>query len=202
MSSSIENIPPGEQNDKNIILNQIKEFADRAHGEQMRKYAPERYIAHPIRVMETCRQYTSDVKILAAALLHDVLEDTPVTKEQMQEFLEHLMNKPEAQQIVHLVEELTDIYTKDKYPQWNRHTRKQKEMERLEKTSEEAQTIKYADLIDNTSEIVEKDPDFSRRYLEEAKILLKKLRKGIEALRQRAMATVKENLGRLHNFSL
>jgi (p)ppGpp synthase/HD superfamily hydrolase len=30
--------------------------------------------------MEICSQYTNDIMILAAALLHDVLEDTPVTR--------------------------------------------------------------------------------------------------------------------------
>jgi (p)ppGpp synthase/HD superfamily hydrolase len=63
------------------IISQIIEFADRAHNEQKRKYTPDRYIVHPIRVMETCKKYTSDSAVLAGALLHDVLEDTAVTKE-------------------------------------------------------------------------------------------------------------------------
>ena len=32
------------------ILLKVKDFADRAHGEQMRKYTPERYIVHPERL--------------------------------------------------------------------------------------------------------------------------------------------------------
>jgi len=32
------------------ILDQIKNFAEQAHGEQLRKYSPERYIVHPARV--------------------------------------------------------------------------------------------------------------------------------------------------------
>jgi (p)ppGpp synthase/HD superfamily hydrolase len=69
------------------ILQQVRDFADKAHGGQMRKYTPERYIVHPVRVMNICREYTSDVTILAAALLHDVIEDTPVKKEEIREFL-------------------------------------------------------------------------------------------------------------------
>lgn len=61
-------------------LYKIQQFADNAHGEQMRKYSDERYIVHPIRVMETCSAYTDKIQILAAALLHDVLEDTPVSE--------------------------------------------------------------------------------------------------------------------------
>ncbi|MGN6567929.1 MAG: hypothetical protein ACTHJ0_08255 [Flavipsychrobacter sp.] len=36
-------------------LEEVIAFADKAHGSQMRKYTPERYIVHPIRVMELCR---------------------------------------------------------------------------------------------------------------------------------------------------
>lgn len=54
------------------VLEQIRDFADKAHGEQMRKYTPERYIVHPVRVMKICREYTDDITVLAAALLHDV----------------------------------------------------------------------------------------------------------------------------------
>ncbi|MBD0255325.1 MAG: metal-dependent phosphohydrolase, partial [Cytophagales bacterium] len=50
-------------------LTTITAFADRAHGQQMRRYTPERYIVHPVRVMELCREYTTDEAVLAAALL-------------------------------------------------------------------------------------------------------------------------------------
>ncbi len=63
------------------VLEKVKEFADNAHGDQMRKYTPDRYIVHPIRVMEICREYDSRLPVLAAALLHDVLEDTKVTEQ-------------------------------------------------------------------------------------------------------------------------
>ncbi|MDF2448383.1 MAG: metal-dependent phosphohydrolase [Bacteroidota bacterium] len=69
-----------------IILDQIREFADKAHGEQMRKYTPGRYIVHPIRVMNTCKRVTYDICILAAALLHDVLEDTAIHGNEMEVF--------------------------------------------------------------------------------------------------------------------
>ncbi|HYH57162.1 MAG TPA: HD domain-containing protein, partial [Anseongella sp.] len=68
-------------------LDEIKDFAGRAHRAQKRKYAGEPYIVHPVRVMEICREYTDDIPLLAAALLHDVLEDTAVRKAEMREFL-------------------------------------------------------------------------------------------------------------------
>src|SRR6266480_500251 len=93
-------------------IEKIKLFADQAHGEQLRKYTPERYIVHPIRVMKTCEQYTSDITILAAALLHDVLEDTDVSADEMLSFLETVVTAAQANGIVELVQELTDVYTK------------------------------------------------------------------------------------------
>lgn len=43
------------------IINKIIEFADKAHGDQTRKYTADKYIVHPIRVMETCKQYTDEL---------------------------------------------------------------------------------------------------------------------------------------------
>jgi (p)ppGpp synthase/HD superfamily hydrolase len=171
-------------------LKNIIDFADQAHGEQMRKFTPERYIVHPIRVMEICKEYTDDITILAAALLHDVLEDTPVTKEKIHEFLVKVIDKEDAVKTVTLVEELTDIYIKSDYPQWNRRKRKAKEAERLGKTSADSQTVKYADIIDNSTEIVNHKTDFAHVYLFESKALLKRMTQGDQRLYQRALETV------------
>lgn len=179
------------------LLQQIIVFADKSHGEQMRRYEPDRYIVHPVRVMETCKEYTDDITVLAAALLHDVLEDTPVTKEELYTFLTTLMTEDQANKTIHLVEELTDVYIKSDYPQLNRRKRKNKEADRLEKTSAEAQTIKYADIIDNAPEIAEKDVDFAKRFLPEYRALLKRITKGNADLYKRAIETVNKCIARL-----
>lgn len=177
------------------ILEQIRDFADHAHGEQMRKYTPERYIVHPVRVMNICKEYTSDVTILASALLHDVLEDTPVTKDEIRVFLIKIMNAKQAERTVKLVEELTDVYIKKNYPQWNRKKRKAKEADRLEKTSADSQTIKYADIIDNCKEIVNQNTDdFAEKFLLECKSLLTRISKGNQSLYQRAVETVDKGI--------
>jgi (p)ppGpp synthase/HD superfamily hydrolase len=179
------------------ILQQVRDFADQAHGEQMRKYAPERYIEHPLRVMATVREYTADIPMLAAALLHDVLEDTPVNKQAITDFLRGLMPPPQVARTVQLVEELTDVYVKADYPRWNRRKRKSKEAERMEQTSADAQTIKYADIMDNAAQIVEQDPDFAKVFLSECRALLKKMAKGNASLRDKAAALVDNALSRL-----
>jgi guanosine-3',5'-bis(diphosphate) 3'-pyrophosphohydrolase len=181
----------------NEVLEQVKEYADRAHGEQRRKYTPDRYIVHPIRVMKLCAEYTNNLPMLAAALLHDVLEDTPVKKEQLHQFLLTLMREPDATQATHLVVELSDVFVKDAYPHWNRRKRKQKERERIGQTSPESQTIKYADILDNCSEIVEHDPEFAPTFLRECKQLLEVIPKGNPELYQRSKEAVMQALDKL-----
>ena len=181
------------------ILQEIIQFADQAHGKQLRRYTSERYIVHPVRVMETCRQYTNDISVLAAAILHDVLEDTPVTREEMKIFLLDQMTADEATQTIVLVEALTDEYTKENYPQWNRRKRKEMEAERLEKASAAAQTIKYADIIDNAPEITREDPDFAKRYLQEYYFLLKKITKGNPVLYRKAVDTINDCINELQS---
>ena len=176
------------------VLEQIKEFADKAHGDQTRKYTPERYIVHPVRVMELCQQYTSSRPVLAAALLHDVLEDTDTSQQDMHRFLLSVMNGNEAAQTTQLVVELTDVFTKFRFPRWNRRKRKAKEAQRIEQTSADSQTVKYADIIDNCREIAVQDPEFAGLFLLECKLLLQKIPRGNAELYQQAMKTVEECL--------
>jgi guanosine-3',5'-bis(diphosphate) 3'-pyrophosphohydrolase len=178
------------------ILEKVELFADKAHSGQQRKYNIDPYIVHPIRVMEICKKYTDDVTILAAALLHDVLEDTPVTKDEMFQFLQSIMTKEEAERTLKLVVELTDVYIKKDYPHWNRRKRKSKEVERMEKISSEAQTIKYADIIDNSVEICSHDPGFGPKYLYESRTLLRKINKGNPELYKKALETIDMELSK------
>ncbi len=172
------------------VLEKVRAFADQAHGKQARWYTQERYIVHPVRVMEICREYTTDEAILADALLHDVLEDTPVNKEELTRFLLTVMETEEAIRTVDLVEELTDVYVKSNYPALNRQKRKTREAARLEKTSAAAQTVKYADILDNSVEITRHDPQFARLFLREGKDFLSRMTKGDQRLYQRAVLTV------------
>jgi len=181
----------------NSVLEKIRDFAAMAHGDQQRKFAPEPYIAHPIRVMKTCSEYTSDYRVLAAALLHDVLEDTTVTAEQMQQFLNELAGMNDANMIVKMVVELTDVYLKKDFPAWNRRKRKQKEVNRLSRVSNDAQTIKYADVIDNSLTIVDAETDFAEKYLLECRSLLRQMKNGNTLLLYRSTTVVNDCLQKL-----
>ena len=66
-------------NDKQLIQEALM-LAIRAHEGQRRKYTGEPYSTHPIgvsKIIETIPDHTPEM--VAAALLHDVVEDTPIT---------------------------------------------------------------------------------------------------------------------------
>jgi guanosine-3',5'-bis(diphosphate) 3'-pyrophosphohydrolase len=166
-------------------------FSIKAHGAQVRKYGGEPYINHLVRVMETCKEYTTSLPVLAAALLHDVLEDTVVLKEELSSFLIGIMSTENAVKTIKLVVGLTDVFTTEDYPLLNRKKRKQKEAVRMGEIDPDAQTIKYADIIDNTVDITKNDINFAGKYLLEVMDYLKIMDKGHPELYQRAMDTVK-----------
>ena len=60
-------------------------FAVRAHEGQRRRGESTPYIIHPMEVAAICASMTSDEDVLAAAVLHDTVEDTDVTVEEIRE---------------------------------------------------------------------------------------------------------------------
>ena len=76
------------------LIEHALRFASSAHCDQYRKGSDVPYIMHPAAVMEILlrAEFTNET-ILAAALLHDVIEDTPVSEEQLAaEFPESVVN--------------------------------------------------------------------------------------------------------------
>ena len=82
-------------------LQEAIEFATEAHGDQKRKYTGEPYITHPIAVMEIVREVPHTEEMLMAAVLHDTVEDTPVT-------IEDIKTKF-GTKVAELVDGLTDV---------------------------------------------------------------------------------------------
>ncbi|MGA9174707.1 MAG: HD domain-containing protein, partial [Thermoactinomyces sp.] len=70
-------------NEEVIQLERAYRFAEQAHRGQFRK-SGEPYIHHPVQVAEILAHLKMDVTTLIAALLHDVVEDTGVTLEQVE----------------------------------------------------------------------------------------------------------------------
>ncbi len=79
------------------------EFAEKEHRGQLRK-SGEPYIIHPIAVAQIIAELKLDSESLAAALLHDVIEDTPATHEDVARLF-----SPTVADIVEGVSKLTRI---------------------------------------------------------------------------------------------
>lgn len=155
------------------------EFVKDYHGDQKRKYTNEPYWHHLLSVAEIASEHLKEFGVIEIALCHDLLEDTDCTWDLLHEALEGLgYSYDDATQIADGVHFLTDSYTKERYPDINRRERKKLEAVRLGQIPFVCQSVKYADLIDNTSSIVDYDPAFAKTYLKEKRDILNQMRKG------------------------
>lgn len=160
-------------------------FALKAHAsiDQRRKYTGDAYIVHPVAVARLVEQVPGATEaMLAAAYLHDVVEDTPATIEQIRDAF--------GVEVARLVDELTDKSTP---ADGNRAARMAIDRARLAAASPQAKTIKLADLIDNSQSILRHDPKFAAVYLAEKAQLLDVLAGGADpSLLARARALVRD----------
>ncbi|MEQ9266561.1 MAG: HD domain-containing protein [Balneolaceae bacterium] len=156
---------------------ELLQFVKDSHGDQKRKYTGEPYWNHVYSVAEIISEY--DIKGIEIALCHDLFEDTDVQMPELLKFLTQSgYSNEEAQFIVNGVNDLTDIFTKENYPKLNRKDRKKLEAERLGKVNSLSQSVKYADLIDNTRSLSEHDKGFAKVYLSEKRQMLDQMRRG------------------------
>lgn len=169
-----------------LIVHTAEVFATAAHAaiDQRRKWTGAPYIMHPeavVRIVQTVEWHTVDM--VCAAWLHDVLEDTKVQASDIDRFF--------GGEIGTMVYRLTD----EPLETGNRPKRKAMDRQRLADSSREVQTIKVADLIDNTPSIVQHDPDFARVYLREKRDLLNVLTLADQDLVDRAWTLLREAEG-------
>jgi len=167
-------------------------FAAEAHrtSGQERKYVGGPYIVHPIEVATMVARAGAVLPAIAGALLHDVVEDTERTLEEVEAAF--------GAEIAKIVEALTDTSTP---ADGNRAARKAKDRARLAAASAEAQTVKLADLISNSRSILEHDRNIARVYLKEKAALLAVMTRGEPVLHdeaQRVLDAGLEGLGIAH----
>jgi (p)ppGpp synthase/HD superfamily hydrolase len=164
------------------IVHKAQVFAIAAHSSvrQVRKYTGEPYFVHPAEVAQIVAGVPgSTPDMVAAAWLHDVVEDTGCT------FTDIHMNF--GIDIATLVGWLTDV---SKPEDGNRAVRKAIDRAHTADAPAEAQTIKLADLISNSKSIMQHDPAFARTYLEEKRLLLEVMTKGDRGLHALASSYV------------
>lgn len=162
------------------IISKAQIFCMTKHAFQQRKYSKEPYWIHPIRVaglvMET-KLFIWKESCIAAALLHDVIEDTDTTYEDLIRVF--------GGNIADIVQGLTNV-SKIENPKATRAERKQLDADRISEQSSMVKLIKYCDRYDNLNDALdyfirspkEITPDMSawfKIYLGESKNLLRSL---------------------------
>lgn len=160
------------------LVARARRYAERAHGaiDHRRKYSGRPYTEHLARVAARVEQATRDPAAVAAAWLHDVVEDTPSTHAEIErEF---------GPRVAELVHALTDVETAIDH----RAARKAVDRARLAAAPALAQTVKLADVMDNAEDIARNDPHFARVYLREMEALLQVLADGDPQLLAEARA--------------
>jgi (p)ppGpp synthase/HD superfamily hydrolase len=149
---------------KSNIVKKALNFAKKKHEGQFRADKKTPYITHPIRVAEILKKFKKSHRIdelVAAALLHDTLEDTKTGIEEIRrEFGETI-----ALLVIELTNDLWAIKTLGKK---NYHCEK---LSSVDKISSWALTIKLADRLDNVSDLkkVPKGKKWTQEYGKQTK---------------------------------
>lgn len=153
-----------------FLLEKAYNFALEKHKEQKRKYTNEPYIVHPVNVSKIIEEAFSSTPELyiysdklnmrfvveACALLHDTVEDTDTT-----------FNEIEENFGIHIRNILYYITNVSKPSDGNRKTRKEIDMYHNLEGPLESIMVKLADIIDNCNNIMKRDPSFGKKYLKE-----------------------------------
>jgi guanosine-3',5'-bis(diphosphate) 3'-pyrophosphohydrolase len=141
------------------VVSKARMFAAQRHGEQKRKYSDEPYAVHLEAVVDLLRKHgITDATVLAAAYLHDTIEDTDT---KVQDLIKEF-----GADIAQLVYWLSDM------EKGNRASRTLMSAWRLSRAPFDAKLIKCADVIDNTINIGQHDPNFARVFADEKQHIL------------------------------
>lgn len=163
------------------LIERARIFATAAHAaiNQRRKYTDDPYIVHPQRVAERVASVPHTPEMIAAAWLHDVVEDTAVTLEDIQQEF--------GSEVATLVAGLTDV---SRLEDGNRKVRKAIDREHSIQQSPACKTVKLADLIDNSLSIRRHGKGFARIFMAEMAEYLPGMKEGDAVLYTEACAIV------------
>src|SRR6476659_8077245 len=154
----IERVRRYNPNTNEALLNRAYVYAMKAHGEQ-RRASGDPYFSHPIEVAAILTDLKLDDATIAAALLHDTIEDTPTTRAEIDQIF--------GPDIGHLVEGLTKLKKLDLV------SREAKQAENLRKLllaiADDVRVllIKLADRLHNMRTLHYMPPEGRRRIAEE-----------------------------------
>ena len=122
-------------------------FATRAHAGNFRKGKDKPYILHPIEAMAIVKQFTDDEDVLAAAVLHDTVEDTSVTVERLE--------KEFGPRVAELVASVSEDKKKERTAESTWKERKQETIDGLKNASRDTKLLCLGDKLSNLREMSE-----------------------------------------------
>jgi len=146
------------------LIEKARIFAIAAHSaaSHVRKYTGEPYWTHPEHVAATVATVSGVTDhMIAAAWLHDVVEDTGVDTE--------LIVSEFGPDVATLVAWLTDVSTP---ADGNRAARKAMDRAHIARAPCTVHTIKLADICSNVESIMLHDPVFAKTYMAEKRLML------------------------------
>jgi myo-inositol-1(or 4)-monophosphatase len=123
------------------LLDKAIIFAVKAHAGTERRGKGFPYIVHPMEAMEIVATITSDQALLAAAALHDTVEDTDVTIDMLREEF--------GDRVADLVASESDTFEDGVSEEDSWHSRKQDAIDRLADASREAKIVALGDKLSN-----------------------------------------------------
>ena len=123
------------------LLDRAIIFAVKAHAGTERRGKGYPYIVHPMEAVEIVSTMTKDQELLAAAALHDTVEDTDVTVEQIREEF--------GDRVASLVADESDEMPAGVSEEDSWHSRKQAAIDRLAKASHDAKIVALGDKLSN-----------------------------------------------------
>ena len=123
------------------LLDRAIKFAVDAHHNTERRGKGFPYIVHPLEAVEIVATITPDQELLAAAALHDTIEDTDVTVEQIRAAF--------GDRIAELVHAESDQFTEGVSEEDSWHARKQAAIDRLAAAAHDAKIVAMGDKLSN-----------------------------------------------------
>jgi (p)ppGpp synthase/HD superfamily hydrolase len=135
------------------LLPAIK-FAADAHAGQVRKFTGLPYITHPLAVAELVRTYGGSKAQVIAAILHDVVEDCDVGIVQIMDAF--------GPSVAGIVLDCTNDADYDL----------DADVDYWRKASPVSQLVKLADIVDNTNDVRDLDPEYAAVYLPKKRCLV------------------------------
>ena len=123
------------------LLDRAIIFAVHAHAGTERRGKGFPYIVHPMEAVEIVATITPDQELLAAAALHDTVEDTDVTVEELRAQF--------GERIASLVASESDVMPEGMSEEESWHSRKQAAIDRLAAASHDAKIVALGDKLSN-----------------------------------------------------